>query len=233
MSKHFKTIPHDRKQYRIKKQKYKSTRDVKFLEEITIEKPRKKEEVSTKTFISKAILKQSEQTLVANKNLSVEMDIPTFLLFLRTMLENEKITKEDILNFLNKAVKSTDGFDIKDDKNPEYTFHVTTKTTKDELRDHWILLMQRGHLFCDICGKHIDTLKGPKRLTYDHIVPKSKGGRTDGLNGSPAHSICNGLKGNMLPEEWEIYGYDILRSRGIEIDPIHSMYVYRQMFRCR
>ena len=135
------------------------------------------------------------------------------------------------LNKILEAVKEKkDGLVIEDPNHPDRVFHVTRKTSKGQLRDHWMYLMRNNQLFCDICGKPIDTLQGSMRLTYDHIQPRSKGGKTDGENGSPAHSVCNNAKGNILPEVWEKVGLEILNSRGISVDLNKAMYKYRQEY---
>lgn len=55
------------------------------------------------------------------------------------------------------------------------------------LRDQWI---------CQYCG---DQFKTPD-LTFDHVIPKSKGGRTTWENIVTACQGCNTLKGNKEPE---------------------------------
>lgn len=44
---------------------------------------------------------------------------------------------------------------------------------------------------CGICGK-----APTKKMTVDHIMPKSKGGMNSRKNLQPAHLLCNRLKGN-------------------------------------
>lgn len=41
--------------------------------------------------------------------------------------------------------------------------------------------------------------------SVDHIVPRSKNGSNHPSNLINACGICNGLKGNMMPHEWERY----------------------------
>lgn len=215
-----------KREYRKKYQKYKSTRDVEVLQEPIYTK-RKKEKTSNKVYTSRAL--QPETEIKPDNKVTITVDISTFLLLLQGLLENKQITKEQVAELLKDVKKTEDEYILTDKDHPKKEFHITNKTSKDQLRDYWITLMNRGKLFCDICGNPIKTLGGPGRLTYDHITPKSKGGKTDGYNGSPAHSICNGLKGNMLPEEWEIYGLQILHSRGIKVDFAHTMYQYKQI----
>lgn len=49
---------------------------------------------------------------------------------------------------------------------------------------------------CGYCAAVFD----PKDLTYDHVLPRSRGGRTDFLNIVTACKTCNGRKGNRTPE---------------------------------
>lgn len=56
------------------------------------------------------------------------------------------------------------------------------------LRDDWQ---------CQYCGEHFKT----HDLTFDHVIPRSKGGETSWENIVAACGHCNTLKGNRLPEE--------------------------------
>lgn len=47
---------------------------------------------------------------------------------------------------------------------------------------------------CSYCGT-------TKNLTLDHVIPKSKGGKTNWLNLTTACQRCNSLKGSSTPEE--------------------------------
>lgn len=55
------------------------------------------------------------------------------------------------------------------------------------LRDKWQ---------CQYCGGHFKT----NELTFDHVIPRSKGGRTSWDNIVSACRCCNTRKGNKLPE---------------------------------
>jgi 5-methylcytosine-specific restriction endonuclease McrA len=48
-------------------------------------------------------------------------------------------------------------------------------------------------------------LKGNRFLTIDHIVPRSRGGRTEFENCVAACRTCNHLKGNQTPSEAKMY----------------------------
>ncbi len=70
------------------------------------------------------------------------------------------------------------------------------------------IISRRGHAFrsllkhymktkCMYCGKEISI----QEMTWDHIVPRSRGGSSRWDNLAIACSYCNALKGNKLPEE--------------------------------
>ncbi|MDM8552993.1 HNH endonuclease [Desulfobacterales bacterium HSG2] len=54
---------------------------------------------------------------------------------------------------------------------------------------------------CHYCGRPAP----PKKLTMDHIVPMSRGGRSTKGNVVPACKECNTNKKHLLPMEWEVY----------------------------
>jgi 5-methylcytosine-specific restriction endonuclease McrA len=45
----------------------------------------------------------------------------------------------------------------------------------------------------------------PKELTMDHIIPMSRGGKTQKFNVVPCCKECNTKKKQLLPSEWEEY----------------------------
>jgi len=55
----------------------------------------------------------------------------------------------------------------------------------------------RDHFACQYCGDGFPT----EHLTFDHIIPRSKGGRTTWMNVVTACQSCNLLKSNRLPHE--------------------------------
>jgi 5-methylcytosine-specific restriction enzyme A len=81
------------------------------------------------------------------------------------------------------------------------------KNRARELRNTawWRQKVSRG--ICHYCGK---TFK-PDDLTMDHIIPLSRGGRSEKLNIVPACKECNNKKKYLLPSEWEEY---LLRIQG-------------------
>lgn len=60
------------------------------------------------------------------------------------------------------------------------------------LRDEWT---------CQYCGDHFKT----PDLTFDHVVPKSRGGKTSWTNIVTACRSCNTKKGHKLPHESGMY----------------------------
>lgn len=60
------------------------------------------------------------------------------------------------------------------------------------LRDEW---------HCQYCGVKERT----SELTFDHVIPRSRGGRTSWSNIVTACRTCNTQKGNKLPRECKMY----------------------------
>jgi 5-methylcytosine-specific restriction endonuclease McrA len=56
---------------------------------------------------------------------------------------------------------------------------------------------QRDHFTCQYCAKKFRW----GELTYDHLVPRSRGGRTNFLNIVTACKPCNAQKGNLTCDE--------------------------------
>jgi len=67
---------------------------------------------------------------------------------------------------------------------------------------------QRNHLInkygmsCHICGLPILSMK---EITFDHVIPFSKGGLDELENYRLAHFECNQEKADMTPEEFAIF----------------------------
>ena len=59
----------------------------------------------------------------------------------------------------------------------------------------------RDHFKCQYCHAHHVT----NDLTFDHVIPRSRGGRTTWQNVVTACSACNLLKGNQLPDEVHMF----------------------------
>jgi len=60
------------------------------------------------------------------------------------------------------------------------------------LRDEWC---------CQYCGEQFKT----QELTFDHVIPRSRGGRTAWTNVVAACQDCNTLKGNKMPHECKMF----------------------------
>lgn len=137
---------------------------------------------------------------------------------------NKKYHIDD--RFVNKIYKERNNL-IKDSYLLTICKNNPNKTPKEHMRMFWIYKMHHDSLYCEICGNKITNVKHKLyRLTYDHILPQSMGGKTDYLNASPTHSICNSLKANHLPEEWEKIGLKILSEYGIKVHILNSIYNY-------
>ena len=54
----------------------------------------------------------------------------------------------------------------------------------------------RDRFTCQYCGERLPT----QELTFDHVVPRSRGGRTTWTNVVTACSVCNLRKGHQLPQ---------------------------------
>ncbi len=70
--------------------------------------------------------------------------------------------------------------------------HKITITLKFEL-------LLCGNICCSICGQPI--LKKQK-MSIDHYIPKMHGGTDFRDNLFPAHQICNSIKGELMPDEF-------------------------------
>ena len=70
-------------------------------------------------------------------------------------------------------------------------------------RNHRVVKLSRANLFardnyrCQYCGKR----HSPSELTYDHLIPVSRGGRKEWENIVTSCVPCNRLKGNRSPRE--------------------------------
>jgi len=58
-------------------------------------------------------------------------------------------------------------------------------------------LLQRDQFECQYCGHEVSE----KSATVDHVIPKSRGGKSTWINYVIACKPCNSLKGNRTPEE--------------------------------
>lgn len=67
----------------------------------------------------------------------------------------------------------------------------------DRIKFNRINVYTRDDFSCQYCGSS----PGVKGLTYDHVIPRSKGGKTDWTNIVTACYSCNSKKGSRTPEE--------------------------------
>ena len=63
----------------------------------------------------------------------------------------------------------------------------------------WKNRVALGH--CHWCGKQFTA----EELTMDHMIPISRGGRSEKFNLVPCCKACNTQKQRMLPTEWDDY----------------------------
>ncbi len=63
-------------------------------------------------------------------------------------------------------------------------------------------LINKYGAVCHVCTIPFRSMKD---ITFDHHVPKDKGGTDEIENLRLAHYSCNQLKGNMTPEEFEVF----------------------------
>ena len=73
-------------------------------------------------------------------------------------------------------------------------------------------ILRRDHFRCQYCGSH-------DRLTIDHVMPKSRGGRDTWENLVAACTPCNNRKGNRTPDEANM---KLIRS---PFRPSHVMFI--------
>lgn len=160
----------------------------------------------------------SSQPQTKSQKQQVSVDANIILLFIKILIDKGLITPEEIQSLTlkqNNPLKNVD-------------FKIEGEVlNKGELRQYWLYLMKHNELFCALCGHPItEKSKGPWKLTAEHTIPRSKGGKTDSTNLVPAHSICNNIKTDIMPEEWNKVGLEMLRSYGIQVDLKNSMYKY-------
>nr|WP_320190954.1 HNH endonuclease [uncultured Desulfobacter sp.] len=60
---------------------------------------------------------------------------------------------------------------------------------------------KRSSGICHYCEERFP----PKELTMDHVIPLSRGGRSEKFNLVPCCKDCNTQKQRMLPAEWDEY----------------------------
>lgn len=68
---------------------------------------------------------------------------------------------------------------------------------QDRMKFSRLNVFSRDNFTCQYCGLQ----PGTPELTYDHVVPKSQGGKTTWENIATSCVPCNARKGNRTPEE--------------------------------
>ncbi len=75
--------------------------------------------------------------------------------------------------------------------------HRGSVTTKPSVRFSRVNVFTRDKFRCQYCGIY----EQPKRLNYDHVVPRVRGGKTCWGNIVTSCYPCNDRKGSRTPEE--------------------------------
>ena len=60
---------------------------------------------------------------------------------------------------------------------------------------------KRSTGICHYCSR----IFNPKELTMDHVIPVSRGGKSEKFNLVPCCKECNTQKKQLLPAEWDAY----------------------------
>ncbi len=180
---------------------------------------RKLKRIKKKEYKPKKILRNQPFPQLQQSQPEINLSINIVLPFIKLLLDKNLITTKELQTFTLKENNTLKQVNFKLDGEV---------LDKSQLRQYWLYLMKHNELYCALCGHPITekTNKGPWKLTSEHTIPRSQGGATDSTNLVPAHSICNSIKANITPEEWEKVGLEMLRSYGIHVDTKYSMYKY-------
>ncbi len=85
-------------------------------------------------------------------------------------------------------------------------------------------VFKRDAFRCQYCG----VAQGMSKLTFDHVIPRKRGGRTEWTNIVTACRSCNGKKGCRTPDEAGMFPKNVpvrpksLPLSGPMIDPAHA-----------
>lgn len=82
------------------------------------------------------------------------------------------------------------------------------RTNRDKIKFSRINVFSRDRFSCSYCGES----PGVRDLTYDHVIPRSRSGRTVWENIVTACISCNAKKGDRTPEEARM----VLRSKPVK-----------------
>jgi 5-methylcytosine-specific restriction endonuclease McrA len=71
---------------------------------------------------------------------------------------------------------------------------------------------------CAGCGAHLPSssrlkIHDPRYPTFDHVIPRSRGGRTVLTNGLLKHQECNAKRGNSDPTGCDLIWVEFVRAR--------------------
>jgi hypothetical protein len=78
----------------------------------------------------------------------------------------------------------------------------------------WKDVVQEYKFLCHICGDPISLEIGSlQRISLDHILPLSRGGKNVKDNVAPAHRVCNYVRNNLTLVELDIWAEKFLRFR--------------------
>jgi len=111
------------------------------------------------------------------------------------------VQKAMVLTYLNKAMM-LERFEKLSIRTVDRTFYYPAVIRLQEYKPvpYQAALLNRHNIFkrdqneCQYCG-------AKKALTLDHVIPKSKGGKTNWQNLITACHRCNTLKGDRTPEQ--------------------------------
>lgn len=111
------------------------------------------------------------------------------------------VQKAFVLSFLNKVdcLSYYEGLLIRT-VSTEYRYPAVVRLIEYKNIPYKGVLLNRANIFkrdgneCQYCGSK-------KNLTIDHIIPRSKGGKTNWLNLTTACHRCNVYKGDKTPEQ--------------------------------
>ena len=187
-------------------------------------RPRRSEKYLKRTYSKKhKNLKpqQKKQKEIKKITLSPEDAMSLFLYLVKAgLITKEELTKRCL-----------------DDNNPfkKCEVEIDPKLSKGDARHFWASLARNNQLYCELCGNPIyeQSLHGNGlwSLTAEHRHPRSKGGKDLAHNLGPAHKICNEIKSNILPEEWEVVGLPKLLEAGIPVNIDKVRYDYLRVLR--
>lgn len=72
--------------------------------------------------------------------------------------------------------------------------------SRNEVKFNRYNVFHRDNYNCQYCGENFPQ----KELTLDHVIPRSKGGKTSWENVVTCCSVCNHKKGNKMPEDFHL-----------------------------